>query len=46
MDFNYVVVGAGLSGLTIAERIANDLDEKVTRISQVMRCHHTKILHS
>ena len=29
MDFKYVVVGAGLAGLTIAERIANVLDEKV-----------------
>lgn len=34
MDFNYVVVGAGLSGLTIAERIANDLDEKVLIIEK------------
>ncbi len=34
MDFDYVVVGAGLSGLTIAERIANDLDEKVLIIEK------------
>ena len=27
MKFKYVIVGAGLSGLTMAERIANELDE-------------------
>ena len=34
MDFDYVIVGAGLSGLTIAERIANELDEKVLIIEK------------
>ena len=29
-DYKYVIVGAGLSGLTIAERIANELDEEVS----------------
>ena len=29
MKFDYVVVGAGLAGLTVAERIANVLDKKV-----------------
>ena len=28
-DYKYVIVGAGLSGLTLAERIANELDEQV-----------------
>ncbi len=34
MDFKYVIVGAGLAGLTIAERIANVLDEKVLVIEK------------
>lgn len=34
MNFKYVVVGAGLAGLTVAERIANDLDEKVLVIEK------------
>lgn len=34
MKFKYVVVGAGLAGLTIAERIANVLDEKVLVIEK------------
>ena len=34
MKFNYVVVGAGLAGLTIAERIANVLNEKVLVIEK------------
>lgn len=34
MKFNYVVVGAGIAGLTIAERIANVLDEKVLVIEK------------
>ena len=34
MNFKYVVVGAGLAGLTMAERIANDLDEKVLVIEK------------
>lgn len=34
MDFSYVVVGAGLAGLTIAERIANELNEKVLIIEK------------
>lgn len=34
MNFKYVVVGAGLAGLTIAERIANVLDEKVLIIEK------------
>ncbi len=34
MDFKYVVVGAGLAGLTMAERIANVLDEKVLVIEK------------
>lgn len=29
MNYKYVVVGAGLAGLTVAERIANVLEEKV-----------------
>ncbi len=33
-DYKYVIVGAGLSGLTIAERIANELDEKVLIIEK------------
>ncbi len=33
-DYKYVIVGAGLSGLTIAERIANELDEKVLVIEK------------
>lgn len=34
MYFKYVVVGAGLAGLTMAERIANVLDEKVLVIEK------------
>ena len=34
-DYKYVIVGAGLSGLTIAERIANELDEEVLIIENV-----------
>jgi UDP-galactopyranose mutase len=34
MHYKYVVVGAGLAGLTIAERIANDLKEKVLVIEK------------
>lgn len=34
MRFKYVVVGAGLAGLTIAERIASQLDEKVLVIEK------------
>lgn len=34
MNFKYVVVGAGLAGLTLAERIANVLDEKVLIIEK------------
>lgn len=34
MKFKYVVVGAGLSGLTMAERIANELDEEVLVIEK------------
>ena len=33
-DYKYVIVGAGLSGLTIAERIATELDEKVLIIEK------------
>ena len=33
-DYKYVIVGAGLSGLTIAERIANELDEEVLIIEK------------
>ena len=29
MNYKYVIVGAGLAGLTMAERIANELNEKV-----------------
>ncbi len=32
MHCKYVVVGAGLAGLTVAERIANEKNEKVGRI--------------
>ncbi len=34
LKYKYVVVGAGLSGLTIAERIANELNEKVLVIEK------------
>lgn len=34
MNFKYVVVGAGLAGLTIAEKVANVLDEKVLVIEK------------
>jgi len=34
MYYKYVVVGAGLAGLTMAERIANVLDEKVLVIEK------------
>lgn len=34
MNFKYVIVGAGLAGLTMAERIANVLDEKVLIIEK------------
>ncbi|MDF2610139.1 MAG: hypothetical protein K0R92_1613 [Lachnospiraceae bacterium] len=34
MKYKYVVVGAGLAGLTMAERIANVLDEKVLIIEK------------
>jgi len=34
MKFKYVVVGAGLAGLTVAERIASELDEKVLVIEK------------
>lgn len=34
MNFKYVIVGAGLAGLTIAERIANVLNEKVLIIEK------------
>ncbi len=34
MNFKYVIVGAGLAGLTIAERIANELKEKVLVIEK------------
>ena len=34
MKFKYVIVGAGLAGLTVAERIANELNEKVLVIEK------------
>lgn len=34
MKYDYVIVGAGLSGLTIAERIANELDKEVLIIEK------------
>lgn len=34
MKFDYIIVGAGLAGLTIAERIANELDKKVLIIEK------------
>lgn len=34
MNYKYVVVGAGLAGLTIAERIANEWNEKVLVIEK------------
>ncbi len=34
MKYNYVIVGAGLAGLTMAERIANVRDEKVLVIEK------------
>lgn len=34
MYFKYVIVGAGLAGLTMAERIANELDEQVLVIDK------------
>ena len=33
-DYKYVIVGAGLSGLTIAERITSELDEEVLIIEK------------
>ncbi|MCC7554225.1 MAG: UDP-galactopyranose mutase [Methanobacteriaceae archaeon] len=34
MKYKYVIIGAGLSGITIAERIANELNEKVLIIEK------------
>lgn len=34
MKFKYIIVGAGLSGLTIAEKIANELNERVLIIEK------------
>lgn len=34
MEYKYVIVGAGLAGLTMAERIANELNEKVLIIEK------------
>jgi UDP-galactopyranose mutase len=34
MEYKYVIVGAGLAGLTMAERIANELNEKVLVIEK------------
>ena len=34
MSFDYIVVGAGFSGATIAERIANVLNKKVLVIDK------------
>ncbi len=34
MHYKYVIVGAGLAGLTVAERIANELNEKVLVIEK------------
>jgi UDP-galactopyranose mutase len=34
MKFKYVIVGAGLAGLTVAERIANELNEEVLVIEK------------
>lgn len=34
MEYKYVIVGAGLAGLTMAERIANELKEKVLIIEK------------
>ncbi len=34
MNFKYVIVGAGLAGITMAERIANVMDEKVLIIEK------------
>ena len=34
MYYKYVIVGAGLAGLTIAERIANLLNEQVLLIEK------------
>ncbi len=34
MEYKYVIVGAGLAGLTVAERIANELKEKVLIIEK------------
>ncbi len=34
MNYKYIVVGAGLAGLTVAERIANVLEEKVLIIEK------------
>ena len=34
MKFKYVVVGAGLAGITVAERIATQMHEKVLVIEK------------
>jgi UDP-galactopyranose mutase len=34
MNYNYIVIGAGLSGLVIAERVATRLNEKVLLIEK------------
>lgn len=34
MNYKYVIVGAGIAGITLAERIANELDEKVLLIEK------------
>lgn len=34
MKYKYVIVGAGITGLTLAERISSELDEKVLVIEQ------------
>ena len=34
MKFKYVIVGAGLAGITVAERIATQLHEKVLIIEK------------
>ena len=48
-DYNYVIVGVGLNGLTIAERIANELDNEVRVIEKrdhIDRINYEKLIYT